>query len=117
MSITKRKVLSSINMFQKLYYINSIVVRQIKELDKRFEEDNKMLLPLKEEKQVYHRVRRELREILKELNLELPLINDYLYIALTIIIKNSDLQYEGAPKEQIVNPNKFSYNEQSRSRI
>jgi len=96
--IKKKDVFDAIHRFKKEYFMCHFVTRQIRELDDKYEKENKEGQPRKSF------IADELRKIVIEMNTDLPNINDYLYIALSIIVKNSDLKFESAPREQIFAP-------------
>ena len=96
---TKKMIIDAIYARPKAYYECNLIARQIRNLDKRFNINTK---DAKDgDKKVYMALRSALRTILKEVNKDLPVINDCLLVATTIAVKFTELQYRMAPREMI----------------
>ena len=108
---TKKMILDAIYARSKAYHECNFIARQIRELDKRFDITSK---DAKDgDKKVYTALRNELRRILKEVNINLPIINDCLLIAVSLALKFTELQYRVAPREMIYG--KSNYGEMNKS--
>jgi len=97
---TTKMIHDAIYARPKEYYKSGWLARRMRELDKRFNTSSYVLDDNKDKK-VQHAIRNEIKTILKELNADLPIINDCLIIATTIAIKFTDLKYRNIPREMI----------------
>ena len=110
---TKEGCLNAMRVFDKYFYINAFLATRIREINSKHQED------LKEKKEIQTHspvVAEELKNIVEEINLKLPLINDHILLVFTIIVMNTDLKFEEAPREEIINPAKYPY-DVDRSRL
>jgi len=105
----KDEILNSLKYFQKEYYQNAFLLDTLKK-KKEYQE--------KEETKNEKVFKKVIFSVIKELSLEVPLINDYLMIVFGMIVKNTDLEYINAPREEILHPdaqfNRESYKENLR---
>lgn len=92
----KNAVLQSFRTYKGLYFQTSFLLEALKKKidDKGIESDREKSF------------RKEINRTIREINSQLPIINDYLMILFTLVVEDSDLCHSVAPREEILFPEK-----------
>lgn len=108
---TKEMMFRAINCFSDEYYKNSFLFDIIRKLDEKYSSDKKQDKITGEKDEIVQKdiVRKTIFDVTNELNLNMPVINYYIMMAVTIIISNTDLIKEEVPHENILNPKQTIY--------
>lgn len=88
------KILNSPHDFTNKYYVNNVLTSLLQEKKQQVGADSDALKELNS----------FIVKVIKLLNTDLPLINDRILLLFIIAVKNTDLEYVNAPREEIINP-------------
>jgi len=99
----KKKVINAFNAFSTIYYKNELLLKRLKEIEIKSVETSK-------------RYKEDIYEIINELDLKLPVANDYIYLLFYLCIIGTDMEYISIPKESILHP-EARFNDKSSKEI